>query len=86
MELRARGWPTATAGREVGVSRTTAANWARGYKVYRGGQVVGTVAPLDALAVRMISARYLSQDERILIADLHRHGLTVRAIAGEHPP
>ncbi|MCC2321366.1 helix-turn-helix domain-containing protein [Cellulomonas xiejunii] len=68
MELRARGWPIATAGREVGVSRTTAANWARGYKVYRGGRVVGTVAPLDPLAVRVISARYLSQDERITIA------------------
>ena len=32
MELRARGWPIAAAGREVGVSRTAAANWARGYK------------------------------------------------------
>ena len=83
MELRARGWPIATAGREVGVSRTTAANWARGYKVYRGGQVVGFVDPLDRLEVRTISARYLSQDERVLIADLRRQGLTVRAIAAE---
>lgn len=83
MELRARGWPIATAGREVGVSRTTAANWARGYKVYRGGEVVGFVDPLDRLEVRSISARYLSQDERVLIADLRRQGLTVRAIAAE---
>jgi len=83
MELRARGWPIATAGREVGVSRTTASNWARGYKVYRGGQVVGFVDPLDRLAVRAISPRYLSQDERILIADMRRQGLTVRAIATE---
>lgn len=83
MELRARGWPIATAGREVGVSRTTASNWARGYKVYRGGQVVGYFDPLDRLAVRAISPRFLSQDERILIADMRRHGLTVRAIATE---
>ena len=39
MELaRARGWTIRGAGREVGVSRTTASNWARGYKVYRRGQ------------------------------------------------
>lgn len=50
-------------------------------KTYRNGQVVGFVAPLDRLAVREISARYLSQDERIEIADLHRAGLGVRAIA-----
>ena len=76
MELRARGWPIAAAGREVGVARTTAANWARGYKVYRRGQVVGFVDPLDHLAVKAISARYLSQDERILIGDMRRAGLT----------
>jgi hypothetical protein len=83
MELRARGWPIATAGREVGVSRTTAANWARGDKAYRGGQVVGFVDPLDWLKIRTISARYLSQYERVLVADLRRHDLTVRAIAAE---
>ena len=37
MELRARGWSIAAAGREVGVSRSAAANWSRGYKVYRNG-------------------------------------------------
>jgi len=83
MELRARGWPIAAAGREVGVSRTAAANWARGYKIYRDGQVVGFVDPLDRLAVRAISPRYLSQDERIQIADLHHRGLSIRAIALE---
>jgi transposase, IS30 family len=52
-----------------------------GYKTYRNGQVVGFIAPLDRLAVREISTRYLSQDERIEIADLRRAGLGVRAIA-----
>jgi IS30 family transposase len=69
------------AAREVGVWRTCGTNWARGYKTYRNGQVVGFVAPLDRLAVREISARYLSQDERIEIADLHRVGLGIRAVA-----
>jgi IS30 family transposase len=83
MELRGRGWSIAAAAREVGVSRTAANNWARGYKVYRNGQVVGGVAPLDRLAVREISSRYLSQDERIEIADLHHAGLSVRKIAAQ---
>jgi IS30 family transposase len=83
MELRARGWSIAAAGREVGVSRTAAGNWARGYKTYRSGEVVGFVEPLDRLAVKAISPRYLSQDERIQIADLRQEGLSVRAIAAQ---
>ena len=81
MELRARGWSVRAAAREVGVSRSSGANWSRGHKVYRNGVAVGFVAPLDRLAVRQISLRYLSQDERIEIADLRQSGLSVRAIA-----
>lgn len=55
MELRARGWPIAAAGREVGVSRKAAAYWAGGYKIYGDGQAAGFVDPLDSLAVRAIS-------------------------------
>jgi transposase, IS30 family len=80
MELRARGW-SVRAAREVGVSRSSGANWSRGHKTYRNGVVVGFVAPLDRLAVRQISSRYLSQDERIEIADLRQSGLSLRAIA-----
>ncbi|WP_456085474.1 IS30 family transposase [Mycobacterium pinniadriaticum] len=81
MELRARGWSVRAAAREVGVSRSSGTNWASGHKTYRNGVVVGFVAPLDRLAVREISLRYLSQDERIEIADLRRAGLSMRAIA-----
>jgi len=83
MELRARGWSIVAAGREVGVSRTSANNWARGYKTYRRGEVVGFVPALDRLAVRQISDRYLSEDERIDIADLRRVGRSVRQIAAK---
>ncbi|WP_419722128.1 hypothetical protein [Rhodococcus globerulus] len=38
------------AAREVGVSRASGTNWARSYSVYRAGQLVRTVAPLDRLA------------------------------------
>jgi transposase, IS30 family len=82
-ELRARGWSILAAAREVGVSRTTGNNWSRGYKTYRRGQVTGFVAALDRLAVRDISARYLSQDERIELADLRHAGLSIRQIADQ---
>jgi IS30 family transposase len=83
MELRARGWSIRAAGREVGVSRSAANNWARGYKTYRHGKAVGFVPALDRLAVRQISPRYVSQDERIEIADLRRAGLSIRQIAAK---
>ena len=81
MELRSRGWSIVAAAREVGASRTSGNNWSRGYKTYRNGQVTGFVAGLDRLAVREISSRYLSQDERIEIADLRHAGLSIRQIA-----
>ncbi|MGA4791301.1 IS30 family transposase [Nocardia sp. AB354] len=83
MELRARGWSILRAAREVGASRTAGANWSRGYKTYRNGKVVGFVPALDRLAVRQIDARFLSQDERIEIADLRQAGLSIRAIAAQ---
>lgn len=81
MELRSRGWSIMAAAREVGVSRTAGHNWSRGYKTYRHGQVTGFVPALDRLAVREISGRFLSQDERIEIADLRHAGLSIRQVA-----
>ncbi|WP_217999750.1 helix-turn-helix domain-containing protein [Curtobacterium ammoniigenes] len=43
--------------------------------------MVGFVPPLDRLFVSSISARFLSQDERIEIADLRRAGHGIRQIA-----
>jgi transposase, IS30 family len=83
VELRERGWSILAAAREAGVSRTTGNNWSRGYKTYRHGQVTGFVPALERLAVREISGRYLSQDERIEIADLRHAGLSVRQIADQ---
>jgi IS30 family transposase len=81
MELRERGLGIDAAAREVGVSRTSGRNWAKGYRTYRAGQVVGFVPALDRLEVREISRRFLSQDERFEIADLHRAGVSVCEIA-----
>jgi transposase, IS30 family len=81
-EQQGRGWSIMAAAREVGVSRTAGHNWSRGYKTYRNGRVTGFVPALDRLAVREISSRFLSQDERIEIADLRRAGLSIRQVAG----
>ena len=81
VELRERGWSVVAAAREVGVSRTTGANWSRGYKTYRHGQVTWFVPPLERLAVRDISVRFLSQDKRIEIAGLRLAGMSLRQIA-----
>ena len=81
MELRERGLSIDAAAREVGVSRTAGRNWANGYSIYRAGQVVAFVAALDRLEVREISPRFLSEDERIELADLNRAGVSVREIA-----
>src|SRR5262245_2439068 len=83
VELRERGWSILAAAREVGVSRTAGNNWSRGYKTYRHGQVTGFVPALERLAVRQISTRYLSQDERLEIANLRQAGLSIRQIAGQ---
>lgn len=68
---------------EAGVSRTTGNNWSRGYKTYRHGQVAGFVPARERLAVRQASARYLSQDERIEMADPWHAGLSIRRIADQ---
>jgi hypothetical protein len=49
-----------------------------GYKVYRNATVVGFVPPLEQLAVWQISPRFLSQEERIAIADLRHAGVRFR--------
>jgi transposase, IS30 family len=83
MELREGGWTILAAAREAGVSRTAGNNWSRGYKTYRQGRVTGFVPALEWLAVRDISARFLSQDGWIEIADLRHAGLSIRQIADQ---
>jgi hypothetical protein len=46
----------------------------RGYKTYRNRKAVGFVPPLERPAVRQVSSRFLSQDERIERADLRHTG------------
>lgn len=47
---------------------------------YPGGAVVEFVAPLERLAVREISARYLSEDARVQVTDLLHADKSMRMI------
>lgn len=83
-----RGWSVYAARQEVGVLRTTGANWSRGYKVYQNREVVAHVPALDPLLLAPISDRFLSQDERLEMADVRPLGHSIRAIAEalDRPP
>jgi transposase, IS30 family len=81
LQLREQGWSIRGAAREAGVSRASGTRWSTGYKTYRHGVVTGFVPALDPRAMRPVSARFLSQDERVEIADLRHAGLSIRQIA-----
>jgi IS30 family transposase len=81
LQLREQGWSIRAAAREAGVSRASGNRSSSGYKTYRKGVVTGFVPPLDPRAMRPISARFLSQDERVDIADLRHAGVSIRQIA-----
>lgn len=81
MELMAQGFSITAAAREAGVSRTSGYIWKYGTTVARKDGTVKVVPPLEPLALRVISPRFLSQDERIQIADLASKGSGPTAIA-----
>jgi transposase, IS30 family len=96
--LIARGVSNAEACRIVGVDRHTGKVWRHGRTVTSSNgrplhyppvvveQLQGSCLSLPALSKRCdreISARFLSADERVRIADLRRAGAGVRAIARE---
>lgn len=84
LALVAKGYSTSEACRIVGINRKTGYRWRFGVEKTRTGrkanQPPARPGPLPSVTER---GRYLSQDERLHIADLHREGKTVRAIAAE---
>ena len=74
LELLAQGVPLRLAAIEVGVSRSAAQIWKNGTTVRRKDGTVKIVPPLEPLAVRPISPRFLSEDERVRIADMASRG------------
>lgn len=82
--LIAQGVSNQRACKIVGINRKTGTRWRLGRVVTsRDGRRRHYLAVIDAPRAREISPRYLSEDERIRIADRQRHGGSVRAIARE---
>ena len=81
--LIAQGFSNSEACRIVGINRRTGKRWRHGRTITtRDGRKRHYAPVVGAGAVRReISPRYLSEDERVRIADLRRAGAGVRAIA-----
>jgi IS30 family transposase len=80
LELLAQGWSVRGACRELGIDRSSGNTWKNGAMVRRKDGTVKFVPPLEPLSVRIISPRFLSEDERVQIADLAHRGLGPTAI------
>jgi transposase, IS30 family len=61
--------------RELGISRSIARIWKNGTTVRLKDGSVKVVPPLEPSSTRVISPRFLSEDERVRIADLAAEGL-----------
>jgi IS30 family transposase len=70
MELLSQGWSIRAACQEVGVCRATGQTWKNGTSVIRKDGTVKHVPPLNPLSTRLLSPRFLSESERIHMADL----------------
>ena len=82
--LIARGFNNSEACRIVGVNRKTGKRWRHGRKEIAPDGSTRHYAPvINTRAEKAVSARYLSEDQRVAIADLRRSGMGVRAIATE---
>ena len=81
--LISRGMSNAEACRIVGINPRTGKRWRHGRAITGSSGRRLHYPPVINTRKREISARYLSEEERIVIADLWRRGSTVRAIAAE---
>jgi IS30 family transposase len=81
--LIGQGVSNSEACRIVGINRRTGTRWRYGRDIPAGGGRTLHYPPVISTKMAPMSARYLSEDERITIADLRRTGAPVRAIAAE---
>ena len=80
--LIADGVASATACRMVGIDRRTGTRWRNGRRLVSGGRVINLppVITVSPKSEKRYSPRYLSEDERIRLADLRREKRTMREI------
>ena len=80
--LIAKGVGNAEACRIVGINVRTGKRWRHGRtRAGSGGRVLHYAPVIGGAREREISERFLSEDDRVRIADLRRAGESVRAIA-----
>lgn len=80
LELLAQGWSVRGTCKKLGISRSSGNRWKNGALERQKDGTVKFVPPHEPLAVRTISPRFLSEAERIQIADLASRGLGPTAI------
>jgi len=83
LQLIAQGVNNSEACRQVGVDRKTGNRWRYGRRVRNSAGAVVIYPPVKIKDARPRSPRYLSEHERIRIADLLAAKMTIRAIALE---
>ncbi len=81
--LIGRGVSNNEACRIVGINPRTGKRWRHGRAIVGSGGRRLHYPPVINTRTAEISARYLSEDERVAIADLHRQGCRLRTIASE---
>jgi IS30 family transposase len=81
--LIGQGVSSSQACRIVGVNRRTGKRWRHGRTITSSTGKRLHYPPVINIGKREISSRYLSEDERVRIGDLHRAGHGVREIAAE---
>ena len=81
VQLIAQGVSNSEACRLVGINRKTGNRWRYGRKVRNSAGALVIYAPVKITEAKPRSPRYLSEQERIQIADLRAAGMTVRGIA-----
>jgi transposase, IS30 family len=81
--LIAQGVSNSRACQIVGINRKTGTRWRLGRTITLPDGRKRHYLPVITRRRREISPRYLCEDERVRIGDLHRAGYTVRAIAEE---
>ncbi|TFB53627.1 hypothetical protein E3O23_04685 [Cryobacterium tagatosivorans] len=80
-QLMRQGISNAEACRTLNINRRTGMRWRHGRTVTNAQGRAKTYAPISLKAPPTISSRYLSEGERIEIADAPQHGKSLRQIA-----
>jgi IS30 family transposase len=81
--LIAQGISSSEACRMVGINRKTGTRWRYGRTVRNTSGELVQYPPVKIAVLRPRSTRYLSEQERVVIADLLTRGKSIRAIAAE---